>query len=210
MLKNLSVTGLALALATTAHISDASAQGIAKGQYYAGGFVGGISFTNDLTDSPSAVSQLDRDDTGFIFGAVLGRGFANNLRGELEISKWSADGSCAFKCKTSGSYNMDALQILGNLWLDIPLESSNLTPYVGGGIGYLDYSAETIVDDLEASGMSYQVGGGVTIPVGGSALIDIGYRYKSANVEYDSGPADTDLSETLSGNFLQIGVLFPF
>ncbi len=57
-------------------------------------------------------------------------------------------------------------------------------PYIGGGIGYTNLDADissgagiSSFDDSDG-GFSYQLGIGVTVPVGNSGELDIGYRYR--------------------------------
>jgi len=212
MKTNLMVPAAAILLATTAPMADLKAQSISDGQYYAGAFFTANSFASDMTDyNFSNIIFLDYDPVGYGYGVVVGRGFANNLRGELELSSWVNSAECRFKCKIgSGSYDTTAIQVLGNVWLDIP-NDSEITPYVGGGIGYMDYSANTpFGGSVNLSGIAGQIGAGFQYEITSKAILDVGYRYKTAQLEYDSGPAASFYDEQVGTHFIQIGFLAPF
>jgi opacity protein-like surface antigen len=172
--------------------------------WYAGGFVGGAWPTDfDINESDTFSS-----DTGFAVGGILGKNVSNNVRVELEVSNWSADADCSGKCALA-AVDVDALSILGNAWVDIPT-GHEITPYIGGGIGYAGVGLDGGSVDETSWGFAWQVGAGLRMDVGTNMKLDIGYRYKSAQA--DGGDYNSAL---FAGDFdadahvVQVGLIFP-
>jgi OOP family OmpA-OmpF porin len=160
----------------------------------------------------SVDANLDLD-TGFMVGAALGVSFNDWLRGEIEASgnfhnvggdayfdfQYRYGNSYAGEAKLDGDEN--ALFVLANLWLDIPI-GGFFRPYIGGGVGAGRIDLELtgnyngnnydIIDDSDW-GFAFQVGGGVAFDVAPNIAIDVGYRYKRIN------NVDLDLDEDVTG-----------
>jgi opacity protein-like surface antigen len=173
---------LALALVSAPAFADGMAQGGAapNGGWYAGLFAG-AAWPEDWD-----LNEVDRIemDTGFAFGGVLGKQVQDNVRVELEVSNWNADGDCTIgKCGIL-ALDMDTLSVLGNAWVDIPVEST-LTPYVGAGLGvsWVELSGDGLSDT--GTGFTWQLGAGVRADLSPTVTVDIGYRYKSAAMDSD-------------------------
>jgi opacity protein-like surface antigen len=163
------------------------------------------------TTAISATANVDLDD-GFMAGAALGVQFNEWLRGEVEASgHWhDAEGQGTVivdpptVAASTSFYNIegdgDALFVLANLWVDLPL-GDIIRPYIGGGIGFgrleLDLHARSttapttgfvVVDDSDW-GFAYQVGAGIAFNVSQHLALDIGYRFKAINnLDFEADP----------------------
>jgi opacity protein-like surface antigen len=161
------------------------------------------------TGFTSVNGEVDLDD-GFMAGLALGAHINEWLRGEIELSgHWhDADGLATlgsaslvgsptpvlvYSSTTVGlEGDANALFVLANLWVDIPIDDM-IRPYIGGGVGIgrLDLDLETsggstVIDDSDWA-FAYQVGAGVAFGFSPNLALDIGYRYKVINdVELDA------------------------
>jgi len=174
------------------------------GGWYAGLFAG-AAWTSDF-DSNSA--DAFSTDTGFAFGAVLGKQIAGNVRAELEISDWSANAECSGKCGVT-SLDIDTLSILGNVWIDIPV-GAEVTPYVGGGLGMAGVSMDGADDDGASWNFAWQLGAGVRMAVAPTTTIDLGYRYKSTTADAEDFGFPFDNDADADAHVFQLGVTFGF
>jgi opacity protein-like surface antigen len=157
---------------------------------------GGWSLPNDVEldavippGGTPAHADLDIDD-GFTAGAALGLRFNDWIRAEAEISGNWHDPDKAVQTVGGGgptTYDnldgdVDALFLLHNIWVDIPIWDA-LHPYFGGGAGVGRLSADisdantNYFDDSDWS-FAYQLGGGLGFDLSEAITIDIGYRFK--------------------------------
>ena len=147
----------------------------AEGMYF-GGFVGAAS----VEDVDVGFGEL-QPDTSVMFGAVLGKQVADNIRVEAEVSYLAVnDADCDGKC-AGITFDVDTAAILGNVWFDFGAADSSFRPYVGAGVGFAGTSAESAIGDDEGSGLAYQAGAGVRMGHG----FDLGYRYRVVNADFD-------------------------
>jgi len=172
---------------------------------YVGGFAGtvfGVDAQGEnasLLANDSLIAKQDFDPSGeFALGLVFGARVAPNVRAEVELSysNSNVDGT-KLTLRTPGSFDskgdLSSTSLLVNAWYDFETNSS-WRPYVGGGIGYTSVDADVDAAVAPANfsdsdgGFSYQIGFGVTFPVGQSGTIDIGYRYRETpNLKLTSG-----------------------
>jgi len=200
---------LALALVAAPAFADGMAQGGASsGSGWYAGLFAGVAWPEDWD-----LNEVDRIemDTGFAFGGVLGTQVQDNVRVELEVSNWNADGDCTVgKCGIQ-TLDMDALSVLGNAWVDIPVQST-LTPYVGAGLGvsWVELSGNGRSDT--GTGFTWQLGTGVRADLGPRTTIDIGYRYKSAVMDSDdfNGIGLSSRDFDARAHVLQAGISYRF
>ncbi len=163
-------------------------------EMYVGAF-GGAVFDVDAkgeNDSvfPNTTVSLDFDPDGsYIGGLVFGARIAPQARAEIELSYSSSDvdgtifGTPGGDSVLDANGNLDATSLILNAWYEFET-NGDWRPYVGGGIGYTSVDADVDAaagisrfNDSDG-GFSYQIGFGVTFPVGNSGEIDIGYRYR--------------------------------
>ncbi len=192
-----------LALALT--VAPALADGPGMGQSWYAGLFAGAAWPSDFN---TGFGESFSSNTGFAFGGVVGTNVSNSVRVELEVSDIMASADCAGKCVAT-SVDVDALSILGNAWLDIPIDSS-ITPYIGGGIGGTQVSVDGGGNNGSAWSFAYQLGAGLRMNVGTNVMVDLGYRYKSAtNIDagdIDPGFGDADIDA--NAHVVQLGLTF--
>jgi opacity protein-like surface antigen len=188
---------------------------------YVGGFGGAVFGVDAEGEAPLLVGNpsLDFDPDGqYALGLVFGARVAPNLRAEVELSYSNSDVD-----KTSTVLNviaadgdLSSTSLLINGWYEFETNSS-WRPYVGGGIGYTKVDADidtapsfSTFNDSDG-GFSYQIGFGVTFPVGQSGTVDIGYRYRETpnlNLVSANDTAFDDID--FKSQTLQIGYNYRF
>ncbi len=188
---------------------------------YVSGFMGvsvpsGISVpSTDFVINQSSNDQVEFDPNINI-GATAGYDFGIiRLEGELsykhaEISSIT-DQSDGFRFRNVDG-NLGATAVLFNAFFDLH-NSSQLTPYVGGGIGFaslhlsdtfgLDTRGGTARDLLlygagDSTLFAYQAGAGLDIALNRRLSLDIGYRYFAT----DRGDFDSNVATTSSMRFV--------
>jgi opacity protein-like surface antigen len=161
-------------------------------------------------------AEIELDD-GFMAGVALGAHFNEWLRAEVEVSGHWHDAKGDAVLTTTAvipdtiPFDLDgdenALFVLANLWIDLPLDEV-IRPYIGGGIGFgrldLDLSmtdtvgnSYTLIDDSDR-GFAYQLGAGVAFDLTENIAVDVGYRYKrinNADLELNADIFTGDLEE---------------
>lgn len=201
---------LALVLSATPAVADGMSSQSSAGN---GGWYGGL-FAGAAWPEDWDLNEVDRIemDSGFAIGGVIGTRVRDNVRLELEVSNWSANGNCTVgKCGIA-ELDMDALSVLGNAWLDIPVDAG-ITPYVGGGLGVAWVALSGDGSEDSGSGFAWQLGAGVRSNLSTNVVLDVGYRFKSAAMDegdYDGfgGLANADFDA--QAHVLQAGVSFNF
>jgi opacity protein-like surface antigen len=180
------LSGIALSMLALAAV-PAQADDITVKPYVS--VFGGASFLNSVDTGGAPGSFYDvKTNTGYLIGGAVGLKWNDLLRTELELSHGSNNANSyavnggAF---LPASGPISATYLLGNVWLDIPTQSS-FTPYIGGGLGVGWATADVFFQGSPAYGpnasggaFAYQVGGGVKYTLSPKIDLDIGYRYKS-------------------------------
>ncbi|HEX5773656.1 MAG TPA: outer membrane beta-barrel protein [Geomobilimonas sp.] len=183
----------------------------------AGGYVGGAAGVFMPEDSTVTNFDGTRDnqsyDTGYVLTAFGGYAFDSGLRLEGELAYREAELD-----RVTGFYGYNdslwAFSGMANLFFDLR-NNTNVTPYLGGGIGfatvsfdngydyyyynnYYDYSEEETV-------FAYQVGGGLCIDLSRNVALDIGYRYfGTEDIQFDFKEME------LESHNVTVGVKFKF
>ena len=176
---------------------------------YAGDTYAGVTIGVAMPDSFDLDPVLNLDpDTSLLYGGFGGTSIASILRAEVEITHTSPTADCTGKC-ASAEFDVAALTLLGNAWLDIPI-GTTLSPYIGGGAGFGRTSVDDGVSGKESGwGFAYQWGGGVRwSPPTSNVALDLGYRYKSTNMDAADSPyvfADTDFTAHVFQASLSVG-----
>lgn len=119
------------------------------------------------------------DNSGFALGGVLGTSIdaVPGLRVEADVAfrQNEVDVFGGFL-----SVDHDTFTLMGNLVYDIPAKLGPVTPYVLAGVGYGSTQAtfENVgLASLEASGVAWQLGAGLTMPVADGVTAGVGYRF---------------------------------
>ncbi len=150
----------------------------------------GISTLSDQstkqTDVASAgASGKIKNDSGFMAGGSVGYNYTNNLSVELAWDYRSNDSKTNFSDGSrfnDGDFASNIFFVNGRYTFD-PVAQTNLRPYIGGGLGYV----EEIDVDLKSGGversysknseMAYQFMAGITYPLTEKIDLDAGLRY---------------------------------
>ena len=126
-----------------------------------------------------------KNDSGFMAGGSVGYNYNNNLSVEIAWDYRSNDSKTNFSDGNrfnDGDFASNIFFVNGRYTLD-PIAQTNLRPYIGGGLGYV----EEIDVDLKSgsdersysknSEMAYQFMAGATYPLTEKIDLDAGLRY---------------------------------
>lgn len=222
---------LMLALTPAASAADVDYRPESVGPSWYVSIFGGWSLPDDLDVDLVGLSSTELSgsidlDSGFMAGIAAGGRFTPWLRADAEISGHWHDfsGEVEFE-RSSGSplsYDLDgdvnAIFVLANLWIDVPL-GEVIRPYIGGGVGMgrldADFSTtagDSVVDDSDW-GFAYQLGAGIAFDLTPNMVVDVGYRFKAINAELGVDEAAFAASETdadYRSHNLLLGLRFEF
>jgi opacity protein-like surface antigen len=166
-------------------------------------------------------------NNGYLLGGAIGVKLTDNVRIEVEFSRaqFTAKG-LAVASGSSGSTSataagkVNANYLLGNIWLDVPNETS-LTPYVGGGLGLgwvdsdvLFFGGPAGLGGNAKTGMAYQLGAGIKYNLNDSIAFDLGYRFKNIiKFEFDGTNGVTGYTakgDDFNSHNIQLGLTYSF
>jgi len=100
---------------------------------------------------------------------------ADICSGISELSCSTTGNVAKFDIKTS---NMRRISAMASVWLDIPVKAG-LQPYVGGGLGFTSIRYEDSGEKFGShTAFSWQVGGGLIVPVGKRISLSADYRFR--------------------------------
>lgn len=172
-----------VALAGSSGLSIAGEAAKHNSPWYIGGGLGsGFVNSFDVSDLETADSTRGTFVSGFV-----GTKINNNVRAELEVTHLNSrakNSACAgLKCGNT-EFNFSDLAVLGNVWLDLPVDD-NLSVYGGGGIGLglISIKGNSAGNSASGRGLAYQVGTGVRWSVTPTTNLDLGYRYRATTVD---------------------------
>lgn len=183
-----------LALAAMAHSAQAN-------DWYIGGFVGYNAASDQTSEGPSRVVDVDFEG-GYALGGFVGYEYSDAIRVEAEVSYRQNDGdTLAFNNidrPFTGS-GTDSFSILANVYYDFENDSA-ITPFIGAGagIGFLDndfaYGPAVFEDDDTT--FVYQGIIGASLAVSDTSELFIDGRYFAASgVDFvRTSPADSGVS----------------
>jgi opacity protein-like surface antigen len=174
---------------------------------------GGLSLPGDVDVSWSnGFTAFDAEielDDGFMAAIAVGAQVNDWIRGDVELSghRHGVGESLSWNFYSTGGYgswtaelegDVNALFLLANLWVDLPLGDA-LRPYVGGGVGVGRLDADltlmnagndyTFLDEADW-GFAFQLGAGVAFDITPNIALDVGYRFKGINAELEVGNDD--------------------
>ncbi len=210
--------------------------------------------TKSTTVRYGAAFDVDFED-GWVFGAALGHGLANDVRGELEVAYRKFDNDDVRQVSATGYYriasyfhdqitpiytksgplsgtfdvdmdgDLSAWSFMANLWYDVDLGNTKLTPFIGGGVGaahvaldvdgrasgsfLTNYSrtfygtVSTRLDDSSWA-FAYQFGAGLAYEIFHGGALSVQYRY--------FGTSETDIDgfdQRVNGHNFLVGLSFP-
>jgi OOP family OmpA-OmpF porin len=154
-------------------------------------------------------------ETGLAAVASVGWGFGNGLRVELEGNYRRNE--AAGRGSVNGSGTGQSYGVMGNLLYDISLPFAPwVTPYVGGGVGYLWRNADNVaavspgrgaglISNDTQGGFAYQAIGGLAFPISTvpGLSVTLEYRYLASEAAY----FDARAFETRNGNTFASGAI---
>lgn len=140
-------------------------------------------------------------DTGWSLAGAYGIQVNKSLKVEWELGYKQADA----KGSNDSSWIVDSML---NVWWQAPTQ--HVAPYFGGGVGFArTHVASYDMYDATGSGIAFQAGGGLDIPINHHGLsLDLGYRYfviTSTSSDYNGSP---DLNQ--SGSQFSLGIRSKF
>lgn len=117
--------------------------------------------------------EWDEGEDGGAMTGGLGIGYQWNdfLRADARAD-WSGP-------YDTGSVDLEATTLTGNAYIDVPL-TSNLTPYVGAGLGWGWVESDDGGDD---SGLAYSLMLGSAFTITPGIELDAGYRYRGISID---------------------------
>jgi opacity protein-like surface antigen len=195
--------------------------------------------------SGTDIAWTSEFDTGLFLSGAVGYRFNENFRLEFEISYDSSDvdghadvtagggaiggadaavlitgaaplGATVADLVADGQGDVVTTAYAVNGFYDIPLEGSDFTLYVGGGLGLAEVAVDfspsgvTVIDDDEMVGL-FQVMAGASYPVSEGLDAYGGYRYRATeDVDTDAALFPTSLTIENSSHVFEFGLRYSF
>ena len=197
--------------AAAASVAAFTAMPAAAQMYVQGNLGYSLSGTADTSvtvdDGEDIVTETGDVDlsNGFVVSGALGTALSGGLRveGELVYSSNDLDSDEDFE-----DVSVQHWAVMANAIYDFSMGA--VTPYVGAGVGYGSTSLDTEDDELDDSGLAWQLRAGVTF--GESVKWDVGYRYLNlADVEaaFEEEDVSVSLEAETSLHAVSVGVRIP-
>jgi len=183
----------------------------AKGPFI--GLSGGFNFSDDSDVGGPGIATSAETDTGWLALGTLGYRYGNGVRTELEGGWRDNDVDSVFG-PTSGTGDITAKSLMGNLLYDIPT-GSRLVPYVGGGLGFaqIEYDgvgpltaalAPPVTINDEDNVFAYQGIAGVSYWINEAVELSTEYRYMATQ----DPELNTSTGVGVDGEYQSHAVLF--
>lgn len=184
---------------------------LADGAYVTG--MGGYTFVPDVHAEfyDAKIGSASVED-GYKAGGSVGYDFGS-FRAEAEVSNYWNDiesVSTPFIPALTGSGDASIFAVMGNVFYDIEIGKSGITPYVGGGVGWAQVDLEGSIGGLSGkvsdSGLAYQLIGGVSYDMTENLAVFTDYRY----LRMDTLDMPLDIKADLEIHSVNAGVRFNF
>jgi len=199
---------LNLAICSTLPLCAATAFGADTCSNYVSGQLGVVSLMDGDITEPGFSGEAQYD-TGWGIGGAVGHDFGS-MRAELEFTYRinDFDEVSALGTTTSADGDMTSLALMLNGYYDFE-NSSSVTPYLMGGLGFARVEANDLVlsafevgsaDDMV---FAYQLGAGIGFKVSNEVTLDLAYRYfATSDPEFDVVGGGTTEMEYGSHNII--------
>lgn len=232
-MQNRSMTAAAVITAATMSLvpatGSASDELVSLDGFYVGAHAG-TSITD--TESVSSAGAVNIQDMDFNLGPMAGikAGTRQHLAGRLDVRpefelsyarNSVGDLTAQVGLTGAGPQTVDADGSLNtwsgmlNTWFDYQM-SGPVTPYVGGGIGFVSTSISDLeiagadISDDSATNFGYQLGAGAAYSVTEAVDVELGYRYVDAGeTSFDTSTGGT-LDIDTSTHRVMAGVRYTF
>ena len=149
-------------------------------------------------------------DAGFGFESRLGYDMSGMMRPEVTLGLAQADVN-----SNNARGEIETAALFGNLWFDLGATNlgttKTLLPYVGFGVGFLNYSLDdyavganpSFSNDDRVTG--FQIGSGISMPLSSLFALSLDYRYVvGGDPDLSSGAAQFDTED--SAHNLYVGL----
>jgi opacity protein-like surface antigen len=193
--------------------ADAPSRGYAT--VFGGGSLPSATASISEIGVPGSIGFGIEFDTGYIVGGAIGTTVLPHLRGEVEFSVVKSTITQFYIVPVPDGLDSTGYNLLGNVWYDIDTNTMFM-PYIGGGIGwgYDVVTGEGSDQEINTSGLLYQLGAGVRIPATETVAFDLGYRYRVQPDAKVSGDIiiddDFELKSSATNHIVQAGVTVGF
>lgn len=169
---------------------------------YVSAFIGGnflrdIVTNTDYSTNTSTYRETYRQKPGVSFRAAIGTQVRENIRGEFEFGVHTSNQGAIMELANGttltqygGKGEITTYTGLLNIWadLDIPNNTTGLTPYVGGGVGLAVVDTKLVYTGFPTYGpqdrsveFAGQVGTGVNWALSEKVDVGVGYRLNFIN-----------------------------
>lgn len=196
----------------------------------AGWYVSGQAGANWQEDSSNtgAMTFHSETDPGFSLLGSVGRYLGNGFRVEGEVGYRQADlskmsirndggvGGLDGVTTNNVSGNSNIVSFMGNGFYDFTLPNTKLTPYIGGGIGFADVTADgwhannvRLIDDSDVV-FAYQAGAGVSYPLTPVTDAFLDYRYFATQNPTFQASNGGQVTSQIATNTISVGLRYKF
>ncbi len=147
------------------------------------------------------------NNSGITMLGAIGYGFNNNCRLEGEVGYQTNDNHYDYGLRVNR--NISVVSFLANGYFDIPVFGS-AQPYITAGAGFATVNTNGFalpggpadMPSIDETAFAYQIGLGVTVPIGHNISLDARYRYFTTNVTVDT----TFENNRLTSNSVLLGL----
>ncbi|MDX2479474.1 MAG: outer membrane beta-barrel protein [Desulfuromusa sp.] len=174
---------------------------IAGAEIYYSGNAGIVSAQNSDIDDGSDAGKLSFDD-GFAATGALGQTIGSAGRVEVELGYRNNN---IDKIKIDGlgvavSGDVTTLSLMGNTYYDFAT-GSNLTPFIGAGIGVANIKADMdLIGNEDDTVFAYQIAAGGSLAINKNLSVDLQYRYfGTADPDFDGLEAEYNTHNLMIG-----------
>ena len=161
----------------------------------------------------SNYNGFGRYNSGLTLLGAAGYGFKNNCRLEAEVGYQTNENNNDYYGASVSNRNISVLSFMANGYYDIPV-FGRTQPYITAGAGVANVNAHGLaaqngwpnIPSINETAFAYQLGVGVTLPIGDNIKLDARYRYFATNVIVDTLFENSRLSSNSVLLGLKIGI----
>ena len=201
-------------LAFTTSLPALPAAGFAADIYGAASAGASIHEAVDIEDRSTGNDFETTPFPGFLLSGAAGLDFGLiRLEGELLYNRYELDDLEFAGADRSADGGFSTLAGMANVFLDVPTPIG-VTPFVGGGIGYgeasandIEFSGSNLLDDSD-TGLVYQARAGLAFAILPLTDLTLGYRYLVIDgIDLSDGPVEL---EDVQSHVFELGLRITF
>ncbi|HED31756.1 MAG TPA: porin family protein [Prosthecochloris aestuarii] len=193
------------------------------GETYVSGNIG-IVWMNDIEFQDNWTNDNDRfelgTDSGIALTGALGYDFGT-YRAEIElgyqandIASWTETDPGDNDPAENSTGDVSLVSLMLNGAYDIDLEGVEIYPFAGIGAAFISFDDASLCfsnsDEFrskDAVALAYQIGAGVTLPVGDNVMVDARYRYfATGDFSFDKPDANSNIESHSAMLGLRVGI----